>query len=240
MKNKIKILILATLSLIIATSLIGCANQEDIDNAVKPLSQQITTINSTIDELENEIEDLQSQIDQLENALTALENEINCMHGKHYFISGESDNNGKHSSICEHCKETFEVDCDYGDWVDNPNGTKSKKCNVCEHEVVEKLNVTISVKQGVSLEVYWNSSEQLDLSTLIDITEGAGTTTYTLTSATVGMCSIEGTILSFKLIGDYTITVTTAETDVYNSASYTFTVNIVSDPATGEFETEWA
>lgn len=65
----------------------GCANQEDIDNAVNPLSEQITTINSSItaletadtainsliDTLEATAEDLQTELDTVNADITALE-----------------------------------------------------------------------------------------------------------------------------------------------------------------------
>lgn len=62
----------------------GCASQKDIDNAVSPVTEQITTINSTLTDLkaldtvvEGKITSLESKVATFETELEALETSIN-------------------------------------------------------------------------------------------------------------------------------------------------------------------
>ena len=108
--------------------------------------------------------------------------------------------------------------------------------NVTVGEKVEPVDVSIALKQGAKVSYYWENGLTIDLSALLDITEGAGEVTYTLTSS---KGSINGAILSCPLVAEYTITVTTAETATHKAGSFTFTIKVESDPNTGEFDGEW-
>ena len=97
-------------------------------------------------------------------------------------------------------------------------------------------HVTIALKEGAETTVYYKDNLTVDLSTLLDITEGAGEVTYTLITATG---SIEGSVLSCPLQETYTVKVTVAQTATHKSAEYTFTITVTQDPATGDFDGEW-
>ncbi len=100
-----------------------------------------------------------------------------------------------------------------------------------------KAEAIIAVKDGASLNKYWND-DPVDLSALLDIPSGAGAITYTLTSSPYNRGSISGSVLTCGLVGEYAITVTTAENDNYTAGSFSFTYEVKTDPATGDFDGE--
>jgi hypothetical protein len=102
--------------------------------------------------------------------------------------------------------------------------------------LVKRVEVTVALKEGAQTSVYFKDNLTVDLSSLLEITEGAGEVTYTLTGATG---SIEGSTLSCPFEGDYEIRVTVAETVTHKSATFTFVISVEPDPATGSFDGEW-
>ena len=100
----------------------------------------------------------------------------------------------------------------------------------------KRVEVTVALKEDAQTSVYFKDDLTVDLSSLLEITEGAGEVTYTLTGATG---SIVGSTLSCPLQGDYEIRVTVAETVTHKSATFTFVISVLPDLATGSFDGEW-
>ena len=96
--------------------------------------------------------------------------------------------------------------------------------------------VSIALKNGAKVSYYFEDGLTIALPTLLDITDGAGEVTYTLTSS---KGSINGSVLSCPLVANYTVTVTTAETATHKAGAFTFTIMVESDPNTDDFDGEW-
>lgn len=66
-------IIISLLAVTMAFSLTACTNQDDIDNAVTPLSEQITQIDGYIDTLESKVEMLENSLTGINTAIETLE-----------------------------------------------------------------------------------------------------------------------------------------------------------------------
>lgn len=238
--TRVKSKIMATLlALFAAFSLASCVEQKDVDKAVKPVKEQIVDLQTADGELGEKIGKSEADVAALQEKIAALEIRINCLEGKHELVEIEQNGDGTHTGVCKHCEKTVEADCTYGELTAGEGGVMSKTCSACGHTVEVREDVTIALKAGANLSVYFEDKGTIDLSMLVDIPAGAGAATYTLTSATVSGGKIEGAVLSYRLIGEYTITVTTAQTATHKAGSFTFTVSVEQDPATGGFDGEW-
>lgn len=80
----------------------------------------------------------------------------------------------------------------------------------------EAVEVKIARKEDAQTSVYYKDNLEVDLSTLLDITEGAGAVTYTLISAEG---EIKGSVLSCPLQCEYEIQVTVTKTDTHKGAT---------------------
>lgn len=234
-KNK---LITTLLAVTMALSLTACGSKENIDDAIAPVNEQITAIDGYVDELEEKVETLEVELSEMNTALEENESKmeelerenaelkeqiiiLNCLNGLHELSGYTTDGNGAHKGVCEHCEQEITEDCVYGDLIENENGTKSKTCSTCNHTSVTFTKI-------------WEDKLTLDLSVLLNITDE--TAVYTLISTpSTNYGSIDGVILSCPLKGDYVMTVTVDEI-----VTHTFTVSITNNPATDEFEGEWA
>ena len=72
-------IITTLLAVTMAFSLTACTNQDDIDNAVSPLSEQITTINLTLTEMQTLDTTLDGYIDTLNSKVATLETDLSAV-----------------------------------------------------------------------------------------------------------------------------------------------------------------